>query len=59
MVYRCIVDDIQYLHNGDDAKGLKVVDLKIILNLDFAFDHKDILKEYINYRQQLDSSKLT
>jgi O-acetyl-ADP-ribose deacetylase (regulator of RNase III)/ADP-ribose pyrophosphatase YjhB (NUDIX family) len=32
---------------GDDAKGLKVVNLKDIQKLDFAFDHKKIIQDYI------------
>ena len=32
---------------GDDAKGLKVVKLNEIQKLDFAFDHKKIIQDYI------------
>lgn len=49
MVFRCIVNDIQYLHNGDDAKSVKVLDLKSVLSLDLAFDHYTILKEFITH----------
>lgn len=35
---------------GDDAAGLKVVDLKDLEKYDFAFDHKDILKDYLHSR---------
>ena len=31
---------------GDDAAGLKIISLKDIEKSDFAFDHKQILKEY-------------
>jgi O-acetyl-ADP-ribose deacetylase (regulator of RNase III)/ADP-ribose pyrophosphatase YjhB (NUDIX family) len=34
---------------GDDAVGLKVVKLNEIPNLDFAFDHKKILEDYLTY----------
>ncbi|MDD4953458.1 MAG: NUDIX hydrolase [Candidatus Omnitrophica bacterium] len=32
---------------GDDAKALKIVELKDIEKLDFAFDHKEIIRDYI------------
>jgi len=47
MVFRCVVDDIQYLHRGDDAKAVQVVPLATVLSLDLAFDHRTILREYI------------
>jgi len=31
---------------GDDAKNLKIVRYDDLLKLDYAFDHKDIIKEY-------------
>lgn len=36
---------------GDDAAGLKVVKLSEMQNLDFAFDHKNILQDYLKYKQ--------
>ena len=36
---------------GDDAAGLKVVKLSEIEKLDFAFDHKKIIEDYIKFRQ--------
>ena len=36
---------------GDDAAGLKVVKLSEIENLNFAFDHKDIIIDYIKYKK--------
>lgn len=36
---------------GDDAKGLKVIKLEEIKNLTFAFDHKQILEDYIKSRR--------
>lgn len=36
---------------GDDAAGLKVVTLTEAQNLDFAFDHKKIILDYINYKK--------
>lgn len=35
---------------GDDAKNLKVVKLNEIQNLEFAFDHKKIIQDYIRYK---------
>jgi ADP-ribose pyrophosphatase YjhB (NUDIX family) len=35
---------------GDDAAKLKVVKLNEIENLDFAFDHKKIIQDYIRYK---------
>jgi len=36
---------------GDDAAGLKVVKLTEIGKLDFAFDHKKIIEDYLRYRK--------
>ena len=36
---------------GDDAAGLKVIKLKDIDKIDFAFDHKQIIRDYIEYRK--------
>jgi len=33
---------------GDDAAGLKVIKLSEIKNIDFAFDHKKILQDYLH-----------
>lgn len=35
---------------GSDAKGLKVVPHEELLNLDYAFDHKKVIQDYLNYR---------
>ena len=38
---------------GDDAKGLKIVPYKDLLKLDYAFDHKKIIEDYLqNKRKQ-------
>lgn len=37
---------------GDDAAGLKIVKLDEIKNLDFAFDHKKILEDYLKFKQE-------
>jgi len=36
---------------GDDAADLKIIKLTEIEKLDFAFDHKKIILDYIKYRQ--------
>lgn len=36
---------------GDDAASLEVIKLDEIHALDFAFDHKKILQDYINYKE--------
>ena len=36
---------------GDDAQGLKIIKLSEIKDLDFAFDHKKILQDYLEYKQ--------
>ena len=33
--------------SGDDAKGLKIVRYEDLPELDYAFDHKEIIKEYL------------
>lgn len=35
---------------GDDAAGLKVIKLSEIKNIDFAFDHKKILEDYLKIK---------
>jgi ADP-ribose pyrophosphatase YjhB (NUDIX family) len=35
---------------GDDAASLKVIKLDEIERLEFAFDHKEILKDYLKYK---------
>ena len=35
---------------GDDAKGLKVIPYKDLLKYAYAFDHKDIIRDYLRQR---------
>lgn len=35
---------------GDDAAGIKVIDPKEIDSIDFAFDHKQVLKDYLAFK---------
>ena len=44
---------------GDDAANLKVIKLTDIDKIPFAFDHKQILKDYISSKQSNDSSLKT
>lgn len=37
---------------GDDAKAIRIVKLNEILKLDFAFDHKKIIQDYLKYKNQ-------
>src|SRR5689334_2050216 len=34
--------------SGDDAKNLKVVPYDELLNIDYAFDHKQVMKDYLD-----------
>lgn len=36
---------------GDDAAGIKIIKLNEVQNLEFAFDHKKIIQDYINYKR--------
>lgn len=46
-VFRCHVKSFSELKAGDDAKGVELVPLQKIDTLDLAFDHRQILKEYV------------
>ncbi|MDP2830642.1 MAG: NUDIX hydrolase [Candidatus Omnitrophota bacterium] len=37
---------------GDDAADLRVVKLREIKKMDFAFDHKKIIEDFIKYRKE-------
>jgi len=36
---------------GDDAQALKIIKLDEVEKLDFAFDHKRIIRDYINFKE--------
>ncbi len=38
---------------GDDAKGLKIVPYEDLLNLDYTFDHKKIIEDYLKLREAI------
>lgn len=58
MVFRCTVDNIQHMKNGDDAKAVKTFPLKDALHLPLAFDHKKILLDYIRkYHPEISTTK--
>ena len=38
---------------GDDAKGVKVVRYEDLLNMDYAFDHKQVIQDYLEVREKL------
>jgi len=35
---------------GDDAKAIRIVKLSEVLKLDFAFDHKKIIQDYLKFK---------
>jgi 8-oxo-dGTP diphosphatase len=47
VVFRCFVENINYLHTGDDAKQVRLISLKSISKLKMAFDHSKVLEDYI------------
>lgn len=40
------------LRAGDDARGAKIVKLNEVEKIDFAFDHKKIIRDYIKYKSK-------
>ncbi len=36
---------------GDDAKGLKIVPYVDLLKLDYAFDHKQVIRDYLKWKK--------
>ena len=47
-VMRCYASRIDSLQRGDDAKAVEIIPISKVLSLELAFDHKTILKDYIN-----------
>jgi len=47
-VMRCPVKNFKNIHKGDDAKSVEIVPLSRVLSLDLAFDHREILTDFIN-----------
>lgn len=49
MVFRSVVgdDEVRHMHKGDDAKAVRLVPLATVMDLDLAFDHRSILRDYI------------
>ncbi len=37
--------------SGDDAKNLKIVPYEDLLNIEYAFDHKDVMRDYLRQRK--------
>lgn len=37
--------------SGDDAKNLKIVPHEELLNIEYAFDHKQVVKDYLSLRK--------
>lgn len=38
---------------GDDAKGVKVVPYEKLLDMEYAFDHKQVIRDYLTVREKL------
>ena len=47
VVMKCEVVSIANIHVGDDAKAIVVIPMNKVMDLDLAFDHRDILKDFI------------
>jgi 8-oxo-dGTP diphosphatase len=47
VVFRCHVKNIQGIKSGDDAKGVVLISLRDVLNRKLAFDHRQIIEDYI------------
>ncbi|RYH00639.1 NUDIX hydrolase, partial [archaeon] len=47
LVFRAVTTSLKHLHSGDDAKAVRQVLLKDVLKLNLAFDHHQVLTEYI------------
>lgn len=59
VVFRCSVKNLDGMRGGDDAKSLRLVPLRNVRSLDLAFDHKQILTEYISvFHPELNSIAL-
>ena len=48
VVFRCTPKNFSAMHSGDDAKRVELLPLRDVLNLRLAFDHRQILAEYIS-----------
>lgn len=48
LVFRYVAPNLDLLHSGDDAKAVRAVDLKDVLLLTLAFDHAQVMTEYIH-----------
>ncbi len=44
------------LRSGDDAKGVQIIPVDKILNYNFAFDHKEIIRDYLKACGQINAS---
>eukprot|EP01041_Mallomonas_annulata_P013224 gene13224-27983_t len=47
VVFRCIAENTEKISAGDDAKSVEIIPLMEIKEIDLAFDHSQILKDYI------------
>jgi 8-oxo-dGTP diphosphatase len=49
VVFRCTANNVSRIHGGDDAKRVELVKLRSALALRLAFDHYQIITEYIRH----------
>ena len=47
---KCKVENIAKIHVGDDARAIVITPMSKVLDMDLAFDHRDILEDYITRR---------
>ena len=50
VVMKCKVENIAKIHVGDDARAIVIIPMSKVLDMDLAFDHRDILEDYITRR---------
>lgn len=47
VVYRIVIPSLEGLKSGDDAKAVEAINLEDIPSLSLAFDHREILMDYL------------
>ena len=47
-IFRCIPRNVSLLGSGDDAKAVRVVKLRDTMDLPLAFDHQQVLRDFIS-----------
>jgi 8-oxo-dGTP diphosphatase len=44
--------------SGDDAKNLKIVPFENLLKIEYAFDHKQVIQDYVDYRRPKEDERV-